>query len=91
MIQMTLSKKQKQIMDVENRFVFTRGERVGWMGSFGVDKCKLLHLEWISNMVLLHSTGDCVQSLEIEHDGRQYEEKECIYMYAWVTLLYSRN
>ena len=32
-------------------------------GEFGVNRCKLLHLEWISNEVLLYSTG-------IEHDGR---------------------
>ena len=30
--------------------------------------CKLFHLEWISNGVLLHSTGNNVQSLGLEHD-----------------------
>ena len=29
-----------------------------------------LHLEWISNEVLLVSTGHYIQSLGIEHDGR---------------------
>ena len=37
---------------------------------FGVRKCKLLHLEWISTEVLLYSTGSYIQSLVIEHDGR---------------------
>ena len=39
-------------------------------GKFGVGRCKLFHLEWISNEVLLHSTGNHVQSLGVEHDGR---------------------
>ena len=36
----------------------------------GVSRCKLLHLEWISSEVLLYSTGNYIQSLWIEHDGR---------------------
>ena len=47
------------------------GEEVGWTGS----RFKLLHLERISNEVLLYSTGNYIQSLVIEHDGRQYEKK----------------
>ena len=31
-------------------------------------KCKQLHLEWISNEVLLQSTGNYSQSLGIKHD-----------------------
>ena len=27
---------------------------------FGVSKCKLLHLEWISNEILLYSTGNYI-------------------------------
>ena len=42
----------------------------GMDGEFGVGRCKLLHLEWISNAVLLYSTGNHVQSLGLEHDGR---------------------
>ena len=37
---------------------------------FRVGRCKLLHLEWISNKVLLYSTENCIQSLGIDHDGR---------------------
>ena len=37
---------------------------------FGVGGCKLLHLDWISNEVLLYSTGNYIHSLGIEHDGR---------------------
>ena len=37
-------------------------------GKLGVGRCKLLHLEWIRNKVLLYSTGNSIQSLGIEHD-----------------------
>ena len=32
----------------------------GMSGDSGVSECKLLHLEWVSNEVLLYSTGNCV-------------------------------
>ena len=35
----------------------------------GVNRCKLLHLGWISNEVLLYSTGNYIQSLVMEHGG----------------------
>ena len=37
---------------------------------FGVSRCKLLPLEWLSNEVLLFSTGNYIQSFVVEHDGR---------------------
>ena len=43
-------------------------------GEFGVNRCKLFHLEWISNEVLLHRTGNYIQSLGTDHDGREYEK-----------------
>ena len=36
----------------------------------GVGRCKLLHLEWISNEVLLYGTGNYIQTLGMGHDGR---------------------
>ena len=44
------------------------GNGMDW--EFGVGRCKVLYLEWISNEVLLYSTGSYIQSLGIEHDGR---------------------
>ena len=44
------------------------GSGMDW--EFGVGRCKLLHLEWKRNEVLLYSTGNCIQSLVMEHDGR---------------------
>ena len=39
------------------------GEGNGINGESGVSRCKVLHLEWISNEVLLCSTGKYIQSL----------------------------
>lgn len=36
----------------------------------GVQRCKLLHVEWISSGVLLYSTDNHIQSAEIDHDGK---------------------
>ena len=61
-------------------------------GGTGVHRCKLLPLEWISNEILVYSTGNCIESLMMEHDGGSSEKKR---MYACicdrVTLLYGRN
>ena len=35
-------------------------------------RCKLLHLEWINNKVLLHCTQDYIQSPGINHNGKEY-------------------
>ena len=44
----------------------------------------------MDNKVLLYGTGNHVQCPGINHNGKEYK-KECIYMYNWITLLYSRN
>ena len=67
-------------MDIENRLMAAKvgGERVEWSRldlKFGVSRCKPLHLEWISNKILLYSTGNYIQSFVMEHDGRYYEKK----------------
>ena len=36
----------------------------------GVPRCKLLHLEWISNKALLYIRGNYIQSLGIDRDGK---------------------
>ena len=36
---------------------------------FGVNRCKILPLEWINNEILLYSTRNYVQSLMMEHDN----------------------
>ena len=44
----------------------------------GVSRCKLLHIEWINNKVLLYSTGSSIQYPEINHNGKE-PKKECMY------------
>ena len=44
---------------------------IEWDGlGFGVNRYKLLHLEWINNKVLLYSTGNYIQSPGTDHDGK---------------------
>ena len=42
---------------------------------FAVGRCKLLHLEWINNKVLLYSTGNYIQYPVINHNGKEYEKR----------------
>ena len=49
-------------------------------GEFGVSRCKLFHLEWISTEVLLYSTGNSSQCLVIDHVGT-----ECVCVCVCVT------
>jgi len=68
----TYPQNRNRLTDMENRLVVAKGEeggsRMNW--EFGVSRCKLWYLEWISSQVLLYSTGNWVQSLGIEHDGQ---------------------
>ena len=61
MAQMNLS-TEKKLMGMESRLVVAKGEAGGsgmdW--EFGVNRCKLLPLEWISNEILLYSTGNYI-------------------------------
>ena len=45
----------------------------------GVNRCRLLPLEQISNEILLCSTGNYIWSLMMEHDNVR---KKNLYMYA---------
>ena len=62
MAQMKLS-TEKKLMDLENRTCGCQGgggeSGVDW-GPIGVSRCQLLPLEWISNQILLCSTGSYV-------------------------------
>ena len=71
MAQMNLSTEQKQTHRGRKQTCGCQGEgggsEIDW--EFGISGCKLLHSERISNEGLLHSTGNYVQSLGIDHDG----------------------
>ena len=53
---------EKKIMDLENKLVVVkgRGEGGGMDWESGVNKCKLLTLDCISNEILLYSTGNYI-------------------------------
>ena len=65
---MNLSTKQKQTHRHGDRIVVAKEEGVD--REFGVNKCKLFHLEWISNGDLLYSTGNYTEFPGIDHNGR---------------------
>ena len=46
---------------------------------FGVNRCKLLPLEWIGNESLLYSSGNSIYSLTMEHDNVR---KKNVYVYV---------
>ena len=57
-----LSTKQKQTGGCQGD-----GGRSGMDGEFGVGRCKLVRLEWISNEALLYSTWNYSYSFGIDH------------------------
>ena len=45
------------------------GGGCGMACAFEVSRCQLLPLEWISNEILLHITGNSIQPLVMEQEG----------------------
>ena len=52
------------------------GRGMEW--EFAISRCKLLHLEWINNKVLLYSSGNYIQYPWINHNRKEY--KKNVYM-----------
>ena len=61
-------------------FTYLKTGRSGKDCGFGVSRCKLLHLEWINNKVLLYSIGDYIQSRGTNHGGKEYKKRMYIYV-----------
>ena len=60
---MNLSTEKKQTHGHEEQTCGCQGGRGGRQSQgweLGVNRCKLLHLEWISNEILLYSTGNYI-------------------------------
>ena len=54
---------EKKLTDLKNRLVVAKREGEGGSGmdwESGVNRCKLLHLEWVSNEILLYSPGNYI-------------------------------
>ena len=54
-----------------------RGGQEGVDWEFWISRCKLSYIEWISNKVLLYSTGNYIQNPVINYNRKEYK-KECI-------------
>ena len=78
---MNISKTQKQTHRHKEQTCGCQrgGGRGGKDWEFGISRCKLLHIGWINNKVLLYSPGNYIQYPVINHNGKEYE-KECIYV-----------
>ena len=67
--------------DIESRLVTAKEEGVEecveW--EVGASRHKLLYIAWINSKVLLQSTDDYIQYPVINHNGKEYVKKECVY------------
>ena len=84
---MNISMKKKQTHRHGKQICGCQGGGQGGSGmdwEFGVSRCKLLHLEWINNKVLLQP-GNYIQSPRSDCNGEECK-KECIYIYIYVKL-----
>ena len=62
MVQINMSTEKKQTNGHGEQTCGCQGGG-GWSRmdeEFGVNRSNLLHLEWISNEILLYSTGNCI-------------------------------
>ena len=47
------------------------GGGAGMDWEFGINRCKLLHIEWMNNKVLLYSTGNYIEYAIINHNEKE--------------------
>ena len=73
MAPMHLSTEQKQTHQHRELTFGCQGGGKDW--ECGISRCRLLHIGWINNKVLLYSTGNYIQYLMINHNGKEYEKK----------------
>ena len=73
MIQMNLQNRNR-LTDREHTCGCEGGGVGGMDWEFGVSRCKLLHLEWINIKVLWYSTGNYIQYLVINHNGKEKKD-----------------
>ena len=66
---MDLSAKEKQTHGHREE-TCGQGGGTGMDWELGVNRCKLLHLEWIDKKVLPYDTGNSIQFPRINHDGK---------------------
>ena len=83
--------KEKKIMDLENRLMVAKreGEGSGMDWEFGINRCKLLPLEWITMRSCCIALGTI--SNQLWWNMIMWEKRMYICICDWVTLLYSRK
>ena len=83
MAQMNLPTEQKQTHRhrEQTRGCQGGGGRSGRDWEFGVSRCQLFYSEWISNEVLLRSTGNYIQSLVKNMMEDKMKKRKCVYIY----------
>ena len=68
-------------------FVVAKGEGCerGMDWEFGINRCKIVYTEWVNIKVLLHSTGNYIQYLQVNHNGKEYKKEHmCLFIYVCV-------
>ena len=80
--------KMERLLDRENRIGIDKveggGRGMAWV--YGVGRCKLSHLKWINNKVLMYITENYIQYLVINHNGKKYKRE-----YICLQLSHSSN
>ena len=74
-----LTFKTERLTDTENRL---EGARGGMDGEFGINRGKLVYIDWITSKVLRHSTEKYIQHPMINCNGKEHK-KECIHIYVY--------
>ena len=78
---MNISTKHKQTHRHRETDLWLSRRRVDGRGidwKFGLNRCKLLYIEWINNKVLLYSTGNCTQCPEINITEKSTKKNVCV-------------
>ena len=64
------------------------GGGISW--EFGINRYTLLYIKQINNKELLYSTGNQIQYLTINYNGKE-SEKEYIYIYIYIYISHMYN
>ena len=86
---LTYLQNWKRLKDSEEGLVATSGE--GPVRKFGMDMNILLHLKWITNKDLRHSTGNSAQCYAAAWMGGEFGREWYVHMYGWVPSLSTWN
>ena len=83
-IQNELTYKTEIVLQIENKFMVTKGETGGGINQeFGINRYTPPYIKQISNKNLLYSTGNCIQSFVITYKGKECD-KEYIYVSRYI-------